>query len=68
MNARTKGGLYDVPLGEADGGVGAFVRSWLPAPPARVLEIGCGDGELAPALAEEGWQVSAVDLAGTAPA
>ena len=63
MNARTNGGLYDVPLGEADGGVGAFVRTWLPAPPARVLEIGCGDGRLALALAEEGWRVNAVDPA-----
>lgn len=63
MNARTNGGLYDAPLGEADGGVGAFVRSWLPAPPARVLEIGCGDGRLALALAEEGWRVTAVDPA-----
>lgn len=43
--------------------MGAFVRSWLPAPPARVLEIGCGDGELALALAEEGWRVTAVDPA-----
>ena len=63
MNARTNGDLYDTPLGEADGGVGAFVRSWLPAPPARVLEIGSGDGRLALALAEEGWRVTAVDPA-----
>lgn len=63
MNARTNGGLYSAPLVGADGGVGAFVRSWLPAVPARVLEIGCGDGKLALALAEEGWQVSAVDPA-----
>jgi SAM-dependent methyltransferase len=63
MNARTNGGLYDVPLGEANGGVGAFVRSWLPAPPARVLEIGCGDGKLALALVEEGWRLTAVDPA-----
>lgn len=61
MNARTSGGLYDTPPGEADGGVGAFVRSWLPAAPARVLEIGCGDGGLALALAGEGWRVTAVD-------
>ncbi len=33
----------------------------MPAPPARVLEIGCGDGKLALALAEEGWRVTAVD-------
>ena len=63
MNARTDGGLYDTPPGEVDGGVGAFVRSWLPAPPARVLEIGSGDGRLALALAEEGWRVTAVDPA-----
>jgi SAM-dependent methyltransferase len=63
MNARTNGGLYNAPLVGADGRVGAFVRSWLPAVPARVLEIGCGDGKLALALAEEGWQVSAVDPA-----
>lgn len=55
--------LYDTSVAEGDGGVGAFVRSWLPAPPARVLEIGCGDGELALALAEEGWRVTAVDPA-----
>ncbi|QIN83087.1 methyltransferase domain-containing protein [Rubrobacter tropicus] len=63
MNARTNGGPYDFPLGEADGGVGAFVRSRLPAPPARVLEVGCGDGRLALALAEEGWRMTAVDPA-----
>ena len=61
MNARTNRNLYDTPPGEADGGVGAFIRSWLPAPPARVLEIGSGDGGLALALAGEGWRVTAVD-------
>ncbi len=61
---RTDGSfLYDTPLAEFDGGVGAFVRSWLPAAPDWVLEIGCGDGKLALALAEEGWQVRAVDPA-----
>lgn len=64
MNTPASGSLlYDTPLAEADGGVGAFVRSWLPALPARVLEVGCGDGKLALALAEEGWKVSAVDPA-----
>lgn len=58
-----RGLLYDTPVTEGDGGVGAFVRSWLPAPPARVLEIGCGEGELALALSEEGWRVTAVDPA-----
>jgi SAM-dependent methyltransferase len=39
----------------------AFLRSQLPDPPAGVLEIGCGDGELALALAAAGYRVTAVD-------
>ena len=39
----------------------AFVREQLPAPPARVLEIGCGKGELALRLAGAGYEVVAVD-------
>lgn len=39
----------------------AFVRAELPPPPARVLEVGCGDGELALALAEAGHDVLAID-------
>jgi SAM-dependent methyltransferase len=39
----------------------AFVRANLPAPPVRVLEIGAGDGELARALAEAGYDVLAID-------
>jgi SAM-dependent methyltransferase len=39
----------------------AFVRSSLPAPPARVLEIGAGDGELAQALGAAGYEVTAID-------
>ncbi len=38
-----------------------FVRSQLPPPPARVLEVGCGSGELALALSAGGWRVTAVD-------
>jgi SAM-dependent methyltransferase len=39
----------------------SFVRSQLPLPPARVLEIGCGSGDLALALAESGYDVVAID-------
>jgi SAM-dependent methyltransferase len=39
----------------------AYVRAALPPPPARVLEIGAGDGSLARALREAGYDVTAVD-------
>ena len=39
----------------------AFVLSQLPPPPARVLEVGCGAGELALALDAAGYDVVAVD-------
>lgn len=39
----------------------AFVLSSLPPPPARVLEVGCGAGELARALDAAGYDVVAVD-------
>lgn len=38
-----------------------FVCSQIPDPPARVLEIGCGSGELARALADRGFEVTAID-------
>ena len=41
--------------------VTAFVRATLPDPPARVLEVGAGDGELAAALAAAGYDVVAID-------
>lgn len=45
----------------------AFMRAALPAAPARVLEIGAGDGELARVLREGGYDVLAIDPAGAAP-
>ncbi len=39
----------------------AFVRANLPPPPARLLEVGAGDGELARALADAGYEVLAID-------
>jgi SAM-dependent methyltransferase len=41
----------------------AFVRASLPQPPARVLEIGAGRGELASALADAGYDTTAIDPA-----
>lgn len=41
----------------------AYVRGALPAPPGRIVEIGAGDGELARALADAGYEVTAIDPA-----
>jgi SAM-dependent methyltransferase len=38
-----------------------FVEAHLPAAPARVLEVGCGRGELARAIAGRGHSVVAID-------
>jgi SAM-dependent methyltransferase len=38
-----------------------FVLAQLPLPPARVLEVGCGEGELARALVVAGHEVLAID-------
>jgi SAM-dependent methyltransferase len=40
-----------------------WVRLQLPPPPARVLEVGCGEGDLARALDAAGWEVTAIDPA-----
>lgn len=47
--------------------VTTFVRAALPAPPARVLEIGAGSGELAAVLTEAGYEVVAIDPAAQSP-
>jgi SAM-dependent methyltransferase len=39
----------------------AFARSALPDPPARLLEVGAGSGELAVALSALGYDVVAID-------
>lgn len=39
----------------------AFVRTALPEPPARILEVGAGEGELAGVLRELGYEVVAID-------
>jgi SAM-dependent methyltransferase len=47
--------------------VHAFVRAALPPPPARVLEVGAGGGELAADLLAAGYDVLAIDPAGGPP-
>jgi 2-polyprenyl-3-methyl-5-hydroxy-6-metoxy-1,4-benzoquinol methylase len=39
----------------------AFVEAHLPAPPGRVLEVGCGRGDLARSVARLGYSVRAID-------
>ena len=46
-----------------DAAVLTFVRAALPAPPARVLEVGAGRGALAAVLREAGYDVVAIDPA-----
>src|SRR3954452_22329866 len=45
----------------------AYVRAALPPPPARVLEVGAGDGSLAQVLTRAGYAVTAIDPVGEAP-
>lgn len=39
----------------------AFARKHIPPPPCKVLEVGCGDGELAEDLVASGYEVVALD-------
>lgn len=38
------------------------MRSWMPASPVDVLDLGCGTGSLSLVLAEQGHRPSGVDL------
>jgi SAM-dependent methyltransferase len=51
-------------ISEMTADVHAYIRAALPPRPARVLEIGAGDGELAAALRAAGYEVVAIDPAG----
>jgi ubiquinone/menaquinone biosynthesis C-methylase UbiE len=44
-----------------------FLDRHLPTPPARVLEVGAGDGAVAVALADRGYAATALDLPGGEP-
>lgn len=39
----------------------AFFAEWLPAAPARVVDVGCGAGAMTRELAERGYEVTGVD-------
>src|SRR5207249_9436790 len=47
----------DIPAVETE----LFLRETLPPAPARVLEVGAGDGRLSARLARGGWTVTALD-------
>jgi 2-polyprenyl-3-methyl-5-hydroxy-6-metoxy-1,4-benzoquinol methylase len=47
-----------------DSDAAAWVRNRLPGPPARLLEVGAGEGELAAQLRADGYKVTAIDPAG----
>lgn len=39
-----------------------LLQRWQPAPPAKILDIGCGTGSLSLVLAEQGYKVHGIDL------
>src|SRR4051794_31686858 len=57
----------DAPISGVHPDAEAFVRGALAAPPARVLEVGAGSGDLARALIAAGYDVVAVDPRGDGP-
>jgi len=40
----------------------SLLSAWFPDPPARILDVGCGTGELAAALGRQGYEVTAIDI------
>jgi trans-aconitate methyltransferase len=38
-----------------------FIERWLPAPPAQVLDVGCGDGESTRSLRRRGFDAAGLD-------
>jgi GNAT superfamily N-acetyltransferase len=57
----TEGGSWTLRIDLTTPELVDFVRAELPAPPTRVLEVGCGEGELALALDAAGYSVLAID-------
>ena len=43
----------------------ALIEEFMPPPPARLLDIGCGGGRTPVPLADAGYEVAAIDLSGS---
>jgi len=55
-------GCYQLPVSDSDRRRADLVRRWVSEQPAAVLELGCGGGQTASAIADMGSRVVAVDL------
>ena len=53
--------LYDLELGDFSADL-PFYRKHLPEQPCAILELGCGTGRVSRALAEDGHQLTGIDL------